>query len=42
VTVNTGASSNILTIGAQWGTSSASNSIQVIQFAPLRLNEGNI
>lgn len=42
VTVNTGAASNILTVGAQWGTSNASNSITCMQFTVKRLNEGNI
>jgi len=42
VTVNTGAASNILTVGAQWSASSASNSIQVIEFAVVKFNEGNV
>lgn len=39
VTVNTSAP-QILTIGAQWGTASASNSLQVLMFTVERLNEG--
>ena len=39
VTVNT-STSNILTIGALWGTNSASNSIQCAQFDVLYLTQG--
>ena len=40
VTVNTSTSSSILTIGAQWGTAAAGNSIQLMQFAVLYLTQG--
>lgn len=40
VTIDT-STAKILTIGAQWGTNSASNSLQVMQFSVLRLNEGS-
>jgi hypothetical protein len=39
VTVNT-STANLLTVGATWGTSSASNTLQVIFFRVERLNEG--
>lgn len=41
VTVDT-STSKILTVGGQWGTNSASNSVQVIQFTVEKLAEGNI
>lgn len=41
VTIST-AAQNILTVGAQWGTNSASNSVQLINFTVEKLNEGNI
>lgn len=40
VTVDT-SSSKLLSIAAQWGTSSASNTIQLMQFTAIRLNEGS-
>lgn len=40
VTVDTSVA-KILTIGATWGTNSASNSIQVVMFLVERLNEGS-
>lgn len=39
VAVNTGVA-QVLTVGATWGTASASNSIQAVMFTVERLNEG--
>jgi hypothetical protein len=39
VSVNT-STANILTVGATWGTASASNTLQVVMFTVERLNEG--
>ena len=39
VTVDT-STAKVLTVAAQWGSSSASNSIQLMQFAVVRLNDG--
>jgi len=40
VTVDT-STAKLLTVGAQWGTSSGSDNIQLMQFAVVRLNEGS-